>query len=89
MLLPPDQTFQLRSARQLSFGDKSVLEALHSSGIGVIQSMQFMTKQSGGSESVGFTIRDAYNHIQGRMLVSKLPNNDSNALLQFFTNKSK
>ncbi|KAH6780106.1 hypothetical protein C2S52_011343 [Perilla frutescens var. hirtella] len=62
-LVNPDQSYLLRSARQLCNAKKSILEALHSVGIPVTRACKFMERESGGRQNVGFTQTDAYIHL--------------------------
>ncbi|KAH6787265.1 hypothetical protein C2S52_006817 [Perilla frutescens var. hirtella] len=54
-LVPMDQSYLLRSARHLSHAKKSILEAMHSVGIGVSRACKFMETECRGPENVGFT----------------------------------
>ncbi|KAH6805393.1 hypothetical protein C2S51_030224 [Perilla frutescens var. frutescens] len=46
-LLPPDQSYLLRSARNMSYAKKSILEALNAAGIKVSSACRYMEKESG------------------------------------------
>lgn len=87
-LVPFEQSYLLRSARNLSHAKKSVLEALNAAGIGVSKACRFMEKEAGGTQNVGFTRKDAYAHMRTLRKETKVDNGDANALVQFFVEKS-
>ncbi|KAH6794924.1 hypothetical protein C2S52_005401 [Perilla frutescens var. hirtella] len=87
-LLNPDQSYLLRSARHLQGPKKSILEALLSTGISMTRACKFLERESGGRQNVGFTRTDAYIHLGRKKAEMNVENGDSNALLQFFMEKS-
>ncbi|KAH6806027.1 hypothetical protein C2S51_030858 [Perilla frutescens var. frutescens] len=87
-LVPPEQSYLLRSYRKLSHAKKSVLEAMHAAGIGISRACKFMEDEYGGPQNVGFIRKDAYAHIATVKKKTKVENGDANALLDFFIKKS-
>lgn len=53
-LLRPDYSYLLRSARNLTLAQRSMLEVFHSRGIGVSKAFAFMEKEARGVQNVGF-----------------------------------
>ncbi|XP_057800126.1 protein FAR1-RELATED SEQUENCE 5-like [Salvia miltiorrhiza] len=47
-----------------------------------------MEKESGGPQNCGFTRKDAYNHINGLKMKTKVENGDATWLVQYFTTKA-
>ncbi|KAH6800042.1 hypothetical protein C2S52_000506 [Perilla frutescens var. hirtella] len=62
-LVNPNESYLLRSSRQLCNAKKSILEAMHSAGIPVTRACKFMKRESGGRQNLGFTRTDAYIHL--------------------------
>lgn len=87
-LLNPEQSYLLRSARNLSHAKKSIVEALHGAGIGISRVCHFMEKESGGPQNVGFTRQDVYSHFSKMKKSARIENGDANALLKHFIEKS-
>ncbi|KAH6785310.1 hypothetical protein C2S51_037765 [Perilla frutescens var. frutescens] len=87
-LLEPDQGYLLRSSRRLTDANTSIIDAFRSAGIGVGQSYRFMEKQSGGVQNIGFTKKDAYDHVHRTKLQTRVPNKDASALMQYFREKA-
>ena len=53
----------LRSDRRVTNPDQAQLQSMRSVGVKTSQIMDYMVKQSGGHEKVGFTPKDLYNHV--------------------------
>ncbi|XP_057779660.1 protein FAR1-RELATED SEQUENCE 5-like [Salvia miltiorrhiza] len=87
-LFPTQQSYLLRSARNLSTYKKSLLEAMQSVGISIAKACRFMEKESGGPQNCGFTRKDAYNHINGLKMKTKVENGDAKCLVEYFTTKA-
>ncbi|XP_057811887.1 protein FAR1-RELATED SEQUENCE 5-like [Salvia miltiorrhiza] len=87
-LVAKDQAYLLRSSRHLSHGNKSMLEALTSTGIPISRACRFMENESGGLENAGFIRKDAYHHMDNVRRKSKMTDGDSMALMQYFVDKS-
>lgn len=83
-LVRPEQSYLLRSARHMSHARQSVLEVMHSAGIGVSRPFKFMESECGGPQNVGFTRKDVYNHITRTKNESKVENGNTNMLLEYF-----
>ncbi|RVX06573.1 Protein FAR1-related sequence 5 [Vitis vinifera] len=56
-------TQYFRSHRTISNPDKTQVDVLRKVGVKTTQIMDYMVKQSGGHEYVGFTQKDIYNHV--------------------------
>ncbi|KAH6764691.1 hypothetical protein C2S51_015940 [Perilla frutescens var. frutescens] len=82
------QAYLLRSARQLSHAKQSLDEALKSASIGVSRTCQFMENEAEGPQNVGFTRRDAYNHLNRVRQATRVGNVNANALVNLFAKKS-
>ncbi|XP_057769371.1 protein FAR1-RELATED SEQUENCE 5-like [Salvia miltiorrhiza] len=87
-LIATDMSYMLRSNRNLNIGHQSVLQAMKDAGIGVSVACKFMKKESGGVPNVGFTRKDAYNHIDRVKRLSKLANEDASDVVKYFASKS-
>ncbi|KAH6775855.1 hypothetical protein C2S52_013416 [Perilla frutescens var. hirtella] len=86
-LYAPDQTYLLRSVRNMSHAQKSILEQLNVAGIGVSRACRFMEREANGVQNVSFTRKDAYNYMNGTRRETRLPNGDATALMQFLVHK--
>ncbi|XP_057770848.1 protein FAR1-RELATED SEQUENCE 5-like [Salvia miltiorrhiza] len=87
-LFPSGQSYLLRSARSVSKCKKLLIEAMNSAGIGISRACAFIEKESGGPQNCGFTRKDAYNHINGLKMKTKVENGDVNSLIQYFSKMS-
>ena len=58
----------LRSHRTISNPDKAQVDVLCKVGVKTTQIMDYMVKQSGGHEHVGFTQKDIYNHVDAMQI---------------------
>ncbi|XP_073131749.1 protein FAR1-RELATED SEQUENCE 5-like [Henckelia pumila] len=87
-MFAPDQTYLLRSARNISHAKKSTLEAMVNAGISVSSAVSFMENEACGLENLGFIRKDAYDHISRLKKHTKVENEDADALVQYFINKA-
>lgn len=88
-LVSPDQSFLLRSSRHLTPSRKSIIEAMRSVGIPLSVALGFMEVQCGGPENVGFTRKDAYDHVRrARGMARNIIDGDAIMLLEYFNKKS-
>ena len=53
----------LRSGRRISKPKADVIDTMVNVGISTKNAYSYLTKEVGGSENVGFTERDCYNHV--------------------------
>ncbi|KAH6779303.1 hypothetical protein C2S52_010540 [Perilla frutescens var. hirtella] len=83
-----NQSYLLRSARHLSQSKGLLVEALNTAGIGVSRACRFMENEAGGVQNIGFTRKDAYNHLNRVKQSSRVNSLDANGLVQFFVKKS-
>ncbi|XP_073017985.1 protein FAR1-RELATED SEQUENCE 5-like [Primulina eburnea] len=81
-----DQTHLLRSARNISHAKKSTLKAMVNAGISVSAAVSFMENEACGSENLGFTRKDAYDHMSRLKKHTKVDNGDATALIKYFIN---
>ncbi|XP_073133747.1 protein FAR1-RELATED SEQUENCE 5-like [Henckelia pumila] len=87
-MFAPDQTYLLRSARNISYAKKSTLEAMVNAGISVSNAVSFMENEACGSENLGFIRKDAYDHMSRLKKHTKVENGDATGLVQYFINKA-
>ncbi|XP_034710461.1 protein FAR1-RELATED SEQUENCE 5-like [Vitis riparia] len=78
----------LRSHRTISNPDKAQVDVLRKVGVKTTQIMDYMVKQSGGHEHVGFTQKDIYNHIDA-MRRSEIKDGDAEAALAYLCEKAE
>ncbi|XP_073133314.1 protein FAR1-RELATED SEQUENCE 5-like [Henckelia pumila] len=83
-----DQSYLLRSARNISHAKKSTLEAMVNAGIPVSSAVSFMENEACGPENLGFIRKDAYDHMSRLKKHTKVENGDATTLIQYFTNKT-
>ena len=60
----------LRSGRRISKPKANVIDTMVNAGISTKNSYSYLTKEVGGSENVGFTKRDCYNHVNVQKMTS-------------------
>ena len=53
----------LRFGRRISKPKVNVIDTMGNAGISTKNAYSYLTKEVGGSENVGFTERDCYNHV--------------------------
>ncbi|XP_034697356.1 protein FAR1-RELATED SEQUENCE 5-like [Vitis riparia] len=78
----------LRSHRTISNPDKAQVDVLRKVGVKTTQIMDYMVKQSGGHEHVGFTQKDIYNHVDA-MRRSEIKDGDAEAALAYLCGKAE
>ncbi|XP_059593079.1 protein FAR1-RELATED SEQUENCE 5-like [Vitis vinifera] len=78
----------LRSHRTISNPDKAQVDGLRKVGVKTTQIMDYMVKQSGGHEHVGFTQKDIYNHVDA-MRRSEIKDGDAEAALAYLCGKAE
>ncbi|XP_073120803.1 protein FAR1-RELATED SEQUENCE 5-like [Henckelia pumila] len=83
-----DQRHLLRSSRNISYAQKSTLEAMVSAGISVASAVSYMENEAQGSQNLGFVRKDAYDHLNRIKKHTKVEDGDAAALLHYFINKS-
>ncbi|PIN08336.1 hypothetical protein CDL12_19091 [Handroanthus impetiginosus] len=89
-----DQTYLLRSSRNLSNAQKSTLEAMVNAGIYVASAVSYMEEKAHGPENLRFTRKDAYDYIRSLKKHRKSNNepyfywdaqlDDDNRVMNFF-----
>ncbi|KAH6838048.1 hypothetical protein C2S53_019171 [Perilla frutescens var. hirtella] len=87
-LVDPDQSYLLRSVRNLTAAKANVVEAFQEAGISISQSHRYMAKEAEGVQNVGFTKKDAYDHVRRVKMQSRLPSEDAMALHEYFQKKA-
>ena len=76
----------LRSGCRISKPKASVIESMVNAGISTKNVYSYLTKEVGGSENVGFTIRDCYNYMNmQRMFMISV--GDAQNLLNYFKSR--
>ncbi|XP_034707042.1 protein FAR1-RELATED SEQUENCE 5-like [Vitis riparia] len=78
----------LRSHRTVSNPDKAQVDILRQVGVKTTQIIDYMVKQSGGHEHVGFTQKDIYNHVDA-MRRSEIKDGDAEAALAYLCGKAE
>eukprot|EP00261_Vitis_vinifera_P026023 XP_010659131.1 PREDICTED: protein FAR1-RELATED SEQUENCE 5-like [Vitis vinifera] len=78
----------LRSHQTISNPDKAQVDVLRKVGVKTTQIMDYMVKQSGGHEHVGFTQKDIYNHVDA-MRRSEIKDGDAEAALAYLCGKAE
>ncbi|XP_059597879.1 protein FAR1-RELATED SEQUENCE 5-like [Vitis vinifera] len=78
----------LRSHRTISNPDKAQVDVLRKVGVKTTQIMDYMVKQSGGHEHVGFTQKNIYNHVNA-MRRSEIKDGDAEAALAYLCGKAE
>ena len=76
----------LRSGHRISKPKANVIDTMVNAGISTKNAYLYLTKEVGGSENVGFTERDCYNHVsmQKKTMISA---GDAQSLLNHFKSK--
>ena len=62
-LATPSERHLLRSGRRISKPKAGVIKSMVNAGISTKNVFSYLTEEVGGSENVGFTIRDCYNYM--------------------------
>ena len=62
-LAPQSERLLLRSGCRISKPKADVIDTMVNAGISTKNVYSYLTKEVGGSENVGFTERDCYNHV--------------------------
>ena len=62
-LVAPSERHLLRSGRRLSKPKGGVIKSMVNASISTKNANLYLTEEVGGSENVGFTIRDCYNYM--------------------------
>ncbi|XP_057806207.1 protein FAR1-RELATED SEQUENCE 5-like [Salvia miltiorrhiza] len=87
-LVDPSESYLLRSSRNMSQSNKTLLVALLSSEIGVSRAYRFMEIEAGSRANIGFLRKDVYNELyDDRRKMSKDANSDVNKLMEYFMEK--
>ncbi|XP_012836749.1 PREDICTED: protein FAR1-RELATED SEQUENCE 5-like [Erythranthe guttata] len=88
-MVAPDQSYMLRSARNISYVKGDTLKALVDAGFSVANAYSYMQQESHGRENVGFAKKDAYNYINRLAKDHKqVDDGDAAELIRYFKNKS-
>ncbi|XP_073064155.1 protein FAR1-RELATED SEQUENCE 5-like [Primulina eburnea] len=87
-MLAVDQRHLLRSSRNISYAQKSILESMVNSGITVSNAVSYMINEAQGPQNLSFIRKDAYDHLGRIKKQTKVENGDASALLHHFINKS-
>ncbi|XP_057444043.1 protein FAR1-RELATED SEQUENCE 5-like [Lotus japonicus] len=87
-LTPVDKVHLISSFRQISESDKAQINSLKIHGVRTCNIMGLMLGQKGGHESLGFTKKDLYNHIDKEKRI-RVGNGDAVAALSYFEAKSE
>ena len=76
----------LRFGRRISKPKVNVIDTMVNAGISTKNAYSYLTKEVGGSENVGFTERDCYNHVnmQKRTMINA---GDAQSSLNHFKSK--
>ena len=59
----PSKRHLLRSGRRISKPKAGLIDSMVNAGISTKNTYWYLTKEVGGSENVGFTEKDCYNHV--------------------------
>ena len=73
----------LRSGRRISKPKADVIDTMVNAGISTKNAYSYLTKEVGGSENVGFTERDCYNHVNMQKM-TMISAGDAQSLLNHF-----
>ncbi|KAK4592468.1 hypothetical protein RGQ29_016852 [Quercus rubra] len=76
----------LRSGRRISKPKADVIDTMVNAGISTKNAYSYLTKEVGGSENVGFTERDCYNHVNVQKM-TMISAGDAQSLLNHFKSK--
>ncbi|XP_075665017.1 protein FAR1-RELATED SEQUENCE 5-like [Castanea sativa] len=76
----------LRSGRRISKPRADVIDTMVNVGISAKNSYSYLTTEVGGSENVGFTERDCYNHVNMQKMIM-ISAGDVQSLLNHFKSK--
>ena len=76
----------LRSHRTISNPDKAQVDVLCKVGVKTTQIMDYMVKQSGRHQHVGFTQKDMYNHVDAMRRI-EIKDGDAEAALAYLCGK--
>ena len=76
----------LRSGHHISKPKASVIESMVNAGISTKNVFSYLTEEVGGSENVGFTIRDCYNYMNMQRM-SLISVGDAQNLLNYFKSR--
>ncbi|RVW31137.1 Protein FAR1-related sequence 5 [Vitis vinifera] len=78
----------LRSHRTISNPDKAQVDVLCKVGVKTTQIMDYMVKQSGRHQHVGFTQKDMYNHVDAMRRI-EIKDGDAEAALAYLCGKAE
>ena len=78
----------LRFHRTISNPDKTQVDVLRKVGVKTTQIMDYMVKQSGGHQHVGFTQKDMYNHVNAMRRI-EIKDGDAEAALAYLCGKTE
>ncbi|XP_073021006.1 protein FAR1-RELATED SEQUENCE 5-like [Primulina eburnea] len=87
-MLAADQRHLLRSSRNISYAQKSILESMVNYGIIVWKATCCMVNEAQGPQNLSFIRKDAYDYLGRIKKQTKVENGDASALLHHFINKS-
>ncbi|PIN11369.1 hypothetical protein CDL12_16027 [Handroanthus impetiginosus] len=87
-MVESDQTYLLRSSRNLSNAQKSTFEAMVNARISLASVVSYMEEKAHGPENLRFTRKDAYDYIRSLKKHTKVENGDASELIKYFLNKS-
>ncbi|XP_073057317.1 protein FAR1-RELATED SEQUENCE 5-like [Primulina eburnea] len=87
-MLAVDQRHLLRSSRNISYAQKSILESMVNSGITVSNAVSYMENEAQGPQNLSFIRKDAYDYLGRMKKQTKVKNGDVSTLLHHFINKS-
>ncbi|XP_073037593.1 protein FAR1-RELATED SEQUENCE 5-like [Primulina eburnea] len=87
-MLAADQRHLLRSSRNISYAQKSILESMVNSGITVSNAVSYMENEAQGPQNLSFIRKDAYDYLGRMKKQTKVENGDASTLLHHFINKS-
>ena len=76
----------LRFGRRISKPKADVIDTMVNAGISTKNAYSYLTKEVGGSENVGFTERDCYNHVNMQKM-TMISAGDAQSLLNHFKSK--
>ena len=78
----------LRSHLTISNPDKAQVDVLRKVGVKTTQIIDYMVKQSGGHQHVGFTQKDMYNHVDATRRI-EIKDGDAEAALAYLCGKTE
>ncbi|XP_073016709.1 protein FAR1-RELATED SEQUENCE 5-like [Primulina eburnea] len=87
-MLAADQRHLLRSSRNISYAQKSILESMVNSGITVSNAVSYMINEAQGPQNLSFIRKDGYDYLGRIKKQTKVENGDASALLHHFINKA-